>query len=155
MLIAVAIFLIAYVIIASEKYPRHWVALIGGALLIIFGILNPLEAFHYINWETLGLLLGMFILVAVLIESGFFGWLALETVRRTNYHPAKVIHFAATTRGAYGNHDGQHHGDVVPLGAHLPTVQAAEDRSDSADHRRSVRSQCRRFGHFGGVTRPT
>jgi Na+/H+ antiporter NhaD/arsenite permease-like protein len=91
MLLAVAIFLVAYVIIASEKFPRHWVALIGGGLLILFGILNPLEAFHYINWETLGLLLGMFILVAVLIESGFFGWLALETVRRTNYHPAKVF----------------------------------------------------------------
>jgi Na+/H+ antiporter NhaD/arsenite permease-like protein len=91
MFVAVAIFLVAYVIIASEKFPRHWVALIGGGLLIIFGILNPLEAFHYINWETLGLLLGMFILVAILIESGFFGWLALETVRRTNYHPAKVF----------------------------------------------------------------
>ena len=91
MLLAVAIFIVAYVIIASEKFPRHWVALVGGALLIVFGILNPLEAFHYINWETLGLLLGMFILVAVLIESGFFGWLALTTVRKTNYHPAKVF----------------------------------------------------------------
>ncbi len=91
MLSAVAIFLVAYVVIASEKYPRHWVALVGGALLIVFGILNPLEAFHYINWETMGLLLGMFILVAVLIESGFFGWLSLAIVRKTNYHPARVF----------------------------------------------------------------
>jgi Na+/H+ antiporter NhaD/arsenite permease-like protein len=91
MLVAVAIFLVAYVVIASEKFPRHWVALVGGGLLIVFGILNPLEAFHYINWETIGLLLGMFVLVAVLIESGFFGWLALTTVRKTDYHPAKVF----------------------------------------------------------------
>ncbi|MCL4505779.1 MAG: SLC13 family permease [Chloroflexi bacterium] len=91
MLVAVAIFLVAYVVIASEKFPRHYVALIGGALLIVFGILNPLEAFHYINWDTIGLLLGMFILVAILIESGFFGWLALTVVRKTNYHPGKVF----------------------------------------------------------------
>ncbi len=91
MLIAVAVFLVAYVVIASEKFPRHYVAVIGGTLLIVFGILSPLEAFHYINWETIGLLLGMFILVAILIESGFFGWLALTVVRKTNYHPGKVF----------------------------------------------------------------
>jgi Na+/H+ antiporter NhaD/arsenite permease-like protein len=91
MLIAVAIFLVAYVVIASEKLPRHWVALVGGALLIFFGVLNPLEALHYINWETLGLLLGMFTLVAILIESGFFSWMALTLVRKTNYHPGRVF----------------------------------------------------------------
>ena len=91
MVLAVAIFLAAYVVIASEKLPRHWVALVGGALLVVAGVLNPLEAFHYINWETMGLLLGMFILVAVLIESGFFGWLALTIVRKTDYHPGKVF----------------------------------------------------------------
>lgn len=91
MLVAVAIFLVAYVIIASEKIPRHYVALVGGGLLILFGILNPLEAFGYINWETLGLLCGMFILVAVLIESGFFGWMALMVVRKSNYHPVRVF----------------------------------------------------------------
>jgi len=91
MLLAIAIFMAAYIVIASEKLPRHWVALAGGALLIVFGVLNPLEAFQYISWETMGLLLGMFVLVAVLIESGFFGWLALTIVRKTNYHPARVF----------------------------------------------------------------
>jgi Na+/H+ antiporter NhaD/arsenite permease-like protein len=91
MLSAVAIFLAAYVVIASEKFPRHWVALVGGALLVVFGVLNPVEAFHYVNWDTMGLLLGMFVLVAVLIESGFFGWLSLAIVRKTNYHPARVF----------------------------------------------------------------
>lgn len=91
MLLALSIFLVAYVVIASEKLPRHWVAMVGGALLIVFGILNPLEAFNYISWETIGLLLGMFALVAILIESGFFGWLALAVVRKTNYHPGRVF----------------------------------------------------------------
>jgi len=77
MVIAASIFLIAYVDIATEKLPRHWVALGASALLIAFGILQPIEAFGYIHWETLGLLLGMFFLVAVLIESSFFNWLSL------------------------------------------------------------------------------
>jgi len=91
MFVALAIFVVVYAVIASEKFSRHWIALIGGGLLILFGILTPLEAFNYINWETLGLLSGMFLLVAILHEAGFFKWLAMEAVRKVNYHPAYLF----------------------------------------------------------------
>jgi Na+/H+ antiporter NhaD/arsenite permease-like protein len=84
------IFVLAYVVIASEKFPRHWVALIGGGLLVVFGILSPLEALSYINWETLGLLAGMFFLVSILQEAGFFSWLAMKSLKRFNYHPVSL-----------------------------------------------------------------
>ena len=87
MVIALVVFAVAYIFIATEKFPRHWIALIGGAVLIVSGVLSPLEAFHYINWETLGLLAGMFVLVAILEEAGFFKWLAMAAVRKVNYHP--------------------------------------------------------------------
>ena len=91
MIIALAVFIIAYVAIASEKFPRHWIALIGGGILILFGVLSPVEAFQYINWETLGLLSGMFILVSILTEAGFFTWLAMTAVRHVNYHPTYLF----------------------------------------------------------------
>jgi len=77
MIPAIVIFILAYIAIASEKFPRHWAALIGGGLLIVFGVLSPMEALMYISWETLGLISGMFILVSILNEAGFFSWLAL------------------------------------------------------------------------------
>lgn len=91
MIIALTVFAIAYVGIASEKFPRHLIALIGSAVLIVFGVLSPVEAFSYINWDTIGLLAGMFVLVAVLIEAGFFKWLALTAVRKVNYHPTYLF----------------------------------------------------------------
>lgn len=91
MFIALAIFALAYVAIVSEKFPRHWVALIGGGLLIVFGVFSPIEALTYINWETLGLLSGMFILVSILHEAGFFKWLAMRAVRKVNYHPTYLF----------------------------------------------------------------
>jgi Na+/H+ antiporter NhaD/arsenite permease-like protein len=91
MLLPLLIFAIAYIAIASERFPRHWIALIGGGLLVVFGVLSPLEAFSYINWETLGLLSGMFVLVSVLHEAGFFTWLAMTAVRRVNYHPTYLF----------------------------------------------------------------
>ena len=54
MISTVVIFILAYVAIASEKFPRHWTVLIGGGLLIVFGVLSPMEAFTYISWETWG-----------------------------------------------------------------------------------------------------
>src|SRR6188508_2885900 len=91
MLIALTIFALAYIVIISEKFPRHWVSLVGGALLILFGVLSPMEALSYINWETLGLLAGMFVLVSILHESGLFAWLAMTSVRKVNYHPSYLF----------------------------------------------------------------
>jgi Na+/H+ antiporter NhaD/arsenite permease-like protein len=91
MFFALLIFVLAYIAIVSEKFPRHWIALIGGGLLIVFGVLSPLEAFSYINWETLGLLAGMFVLVSILQEAGFFSWLAMTALRKVKYHPAYLF----------------------------------------------------------------
>lgn len=91
MFLALLIFVLAYIAIASEKFPRHWIALIGGGLLVLFGVLSPLEAFSYISWETLGLVTGMFVLVSILNQAGFFSWLALTAVRKVNYHPASLF----------------------------------------------------------------
>lgn len=91
MLTAIIIFLVAYIAIATEKFPRQWVSLLGGALLIVFGILTPEEALNYISWETLGLLAGMFFLVSILQEAGFFSWLAMNALKKVNYHPASLF----------------------------------------------------------------
>jgi Na+/H+ antiporter NhaD/arsenite permease-like protein len=91
MAFALIIFVLAYIAIASEKFPRHWVALLGGSLLILFGVLTPSEALTYISWETLGLVAGMFTLVAILVQAGFFTWLAMTSLRKVNYHPASLF----------------------------------------------------------------
>jgi Na+/H+ antiporter NhaD/arsenite permease-like protein len=91
MIFTLIIFLLAYIAIASEKFPRHWVALLGGSLLILFGVLSPSEALAYISWETLGLVAGMFVLVSVLVQAGFFTWLAMTALRKVNYHPASLF----------------------------------------------------------------
>jgi len=91
MIFAITIFVLAYIAIASEKFPRHWVALLGGSILILFGVLSPTEALTYISWETLGLVAGMFVLVAILVHAGFFTWLAMTSLRKVNYHPASLF----------------------------------------------------------------
>jgi len=90
-MIAILIFAIAYIAIASEKFPRHWVALLGGGMLVVSGVMSLSDAFNYVSWETLGLLAGMFLLVSILQEAGFFSWLAMTAVRKVNYHPTLLF----------------------------------------------------------------
>lgn len=76
-LIALIVFLVTYALIALRKIPgtkigRGGIALIGGALMIVLGILPFTEIWTYINYELLLLLFGMMLIVAGLESVGFF-----------------------------------------------------------------------------------
>ncbi|MFA6952841.1 MAG: SLC13 family permease [Candidatus Methanomethylophilaceae archaeon] len=76
-LIALIVFLVTYALIALRKIPgtkigRAGIALIGGALMIVLGILPFTEIWTYINYVLLLLLFGMMLIVAGLESVGFF-----------------------------------------------------------------------------------
>lgn len=91
MALAIAVFLVSYIVIATERFPRHIVALLGATVLVTLGIFDLTEAFGFVDWETMGLLFGMFTLVEILRESGFFTWLANTVAHRVNYAPAAIF----------------------------------------------------------------
>jgi len=91
-LIAIAVFLITYIGIGMEKVNRTVVAAAGAVALLIFNILSLKEAVTtYIHWETIGLLFGMFAIVVVLSEAGFFAYMALDVAKRLDYNPYKIF----------------------------------------------------------------
>jgi Na+/H+ antiporter NhaD/arsenite permease-like protein len=90
-LIAIIIFLLTYAVIATEKVNRTVVAFIGALMLLVFGVFNIGEAVSFISWETIGLLFGMFIIVAALSDAGFFNFLALIMAKWLKYSPTKIF----------------------------------------------------------------
>jgi len=90
-IVALLIFLATYIGIAMERIHRTIVAMSGALLLMIFGVVDLHQAVGYISWETIGLLFGMFAIVAALSESGFFTYLALVSARRLNYDPVRIL----------------------------------------------------------------
>ena len=75
--IAIAIFVVAYMLIISEKIHRTIVGLTGAMLLILLGILNQEQAISHIDFNTIGLLIGMMIIVNITSETGLFNYLAM------------------------------------------------------------------------------
>ena len=90
-IISLIIFILTYAAIISEKINRTVVAFLGAFLLLLFKIFNLNEAIGFINWETIGLLFGMFIIVTALSEAGFFTYLALVMAKLLKYSPTKIF----------------------------------------------------------------
>jgi Na+/H+ antiporter NhaD/arsenite permease-like protein len=90
-IIALLTFVVVYGILATEKINRTIVVGVGSLVLLVFGVLDLTEAISYVNWETIGLLLGMFIIIVVLSDSGFFSYLAFLVAKRLKYDPRTML----------------------------------------------------------------
>ena len=89
--IAVVIFIAAYALIISEKVHRTIVGIVGAMLMILFGILSQEVAIHHIDFNTLGLLIGMMTIVNITAETGLFNFLAIWAAQRVKAQPMKLL----------------------------------------------------------------
>ncbi|KYD12137.1 ArsB/NhaD family transporter [Saccharococcus caldoxylosilyticus] len=97
---AIAIFLITYAIIISEKINRAVIALFGAAVMIIFGIVDLHKAFtHHIEWGTITLLIGMMILVDITSKSGFFQYMAIKAAKLAKGRPIRILVMLSSLTG--------------------------------------------------------
>ncbi len=95
---AIIIFLVAYGIIISEKFNRTVVALLGAVFMVIFHIFNQEEALKFIDFNTVGLLIGMMIIVNILKRTGIFQYVAIKTAKLSKGSPWRImVYFAAIT----------------------------------------------------------
>lgn len=90
-LIAIIIFLLAYALIISEKIHRTITALAGAVLLILFQVISQETAFHHIDFNTIGLLIGMMIMVSIVSQTGLFNYLAIWAAKKVNADPVKLL----------------------------------------------------------------
>ncbi|HEU4965156.1 MAG TPA: ArsB/NhaD family transporter [Bacilli bacterium] len=89
--LAIAIFLVTYALIVSEKIHRTIVAMIGGILMIALGVVNQEEAIHHIDFNTIGLLIGMMILVSITGQTGVFKYLAIKAAKLAKGEPVRIL----------------------------------------------------------------
>jgi Na+/H+ antiporter NhaD/arsenite permease-like protein len=93
--IAVAVFVAAYVFIATEWVHKTVVALVGAALVVGLGVVETEDAFYSretgVDWDVIFLLLGMMIIVSVLRRTGVFEFTAIWAAKRAQASPRRVM----------------------------------------------------------------
>ena len=98
MALAVVIFVAALGVIATERIDRTKVALIGACLVLLTQTIDQHVAIEAIDWNTLGLLAGMMLMVKVTEPTGVYTWLAIRAGQASRGRPlAVVVSLAATT----------------------------------------------------------
>jgi Na+/H+ antiporter NhaD/arsenite permease-like protein len=85
------LFIMTYVLIATERINRAIVALIGAGLMITAGVINQEAAIRGIDFNTLGLLTGMMVIVAITRRSGVFQYLAIWSAKKVQARPWGIL----------------------------------------------------------------
>ena len=91
-LFAVALFAVVLALIAFEVVNRTVAALLGAAIVISFGVLDQEHAAtEFIDWNTIGLLAGMMMIVAILERTGIFEYLAIKSAQWGRAKPGRIL----------------------------------------------------------------
>jgi len=85
--ISIIIFAIVFIAIMSERVHRSVAATAGAVLLFLFGILNVESCIEYIDFNTIGVLVGMMLFVAVVKQSGIFEYIAIWSAKAARGNP--------------------------------------------------------------------
>ena len=98
MTLSVIIFVAALALIASERVDRTKVALIGATLVVLTQVIDQEQAIEAVDWNTIGLLAGMMLMVHLTQATGVYTWLAIRVGQWSRGRPlAVVLSLAVTT----------------------------------------------------------
>ncbi len=99
--ISATLLIVAYIFIALEKIPKVTIALLGGAITIILGLvsqtkmldgaIDPHYFVNFVDFNVIFLLVSMMIIVSITTRSGVFSYIANELLKFTKGHPIKVL----------------------------------------------------------------
>src|SRR5918998_103731 len=89
---AVSLFALVLLLIALELVNRMVAALLGAAILVSFGIVTQEEAAtEFVDWNTIGLLAGMMVIVAIMEKTGIFEYLAIKSAQWGKARPGRIL----------------------------------------------------------------
>ncbi len=83
--------MVTYLVIMSDRLNRAIVALLGAGLLILTGVLDQKEAVAAVDFNTLGLLLGMMLIVNITRRSGLFQYVAIWSAKKVDARPWGIL----------------------------------------------------------------
>ncbi len=88
---AIVVFVLVMGAIMTEKLHRATAALAGAVLLVICGVMTGKQAIGYIDFNTIGVLVGMMIVVAVIRTTGMFEYISIKAAKAAKGDPWKIL----------------------------------------------------------------
>src|SRR5215510_7613131 len=89
--VSTVLLIATYAAIVTEKLNRAIVALLGAGLMIALGVLNQEQAIRGVDFNTLALLTGMMLIVAISRRCGIFQYVAIRSAKAARANPAGIL----------------------------------------------------------------
>jgi Na+/H+ antiporter NhaD/arsenite permease-like protein len=89
--VSTVILVATYAAIVWDRMNRAVVALIGGATAVLIGALDQAEALRGVDWNTIGTLAGMMIIMSIAQRSGVFQFLAIWSAQKARANPPAIL----------------------------------------------------------------
>jgi Na+/H+ antiporter NhaD/arsenite permease-like protein len=92
---AITIFVVALVIIISEKIHKTIIAICGASLMLVLKIVDQHEAFHLeeygVDWNVIFLLIGMMVIINLMRPTGLFEYIAIRSAKLGRGEPVRIM----------------------------------------------------------------
>ena len=89
--IALGLFVFTYGLIVTERMHRLKAALVGLSGVLLLRLVEQHDAFGFIDFNTIGLLIGMMILVGIVKQTGLIQYTALLAIRESKGNPWRLL----------------------------------------------------------------
>jgi Na+/H+ antiporter NhaD/arsenite permease-like protein len=97
--LSIIIFVGVYALIIWDKFDRAVIALSGAMLMVLLRVLNQEEAFASIDYNTIGLLVAMMIIVMIMRRTGIFEYMGIKMVKASKAEPFRLLILVCITTG--------------------------------------------------------
>jgi len=89
--VSTIIFVLTYLVVISEKVNRAIIALLGASLMVMLGVITQESAVKGVDFNTIGLLTGMMIIVAITQRTGVFQYIAIWSAKKVKASPWGIL----------------------------------------------------------------
>ena len=98
-ILSIVIFVAVYALIIWDRFDRAVVAFTGAVIVVLVRIISQEEAFAAIDFNTIGLLIAMMIIVMIMRRTGIFEFMAVKMVKLSKAEPFKLLILMCITTG--------------------------------------------------------
>src|SRR5882672_12185598 len=89
--VAITVFALTYLMVVADRINRSIIAMLGAGAMIVAGVLTQDEAIRGIDFNTIALLTGMMVLVAIARRCGMFEYLAVWSAKKGRAQPWAML----------------------------------------------------------------
>lgn len=97
--LSIVIFVAVYALIIWDKFDRAVIAFSGAVIVVMARIISQEDAFLSIDFNTIGLLISMMIIVMIMRRTGIFEYMAVKMVKASKAEPFRLLIFMCLTTG--------------------------------------------------------